>query len=181
MSVSNPTPSRGGDDPPNCAICLCEMDSSSNLATLLCDHQFHETCISQWMLVQLNSEGSAGSWSPPNCPVCRGSAEESKEHGDLLANLGKDKLIDLIQNQLLPKQKALDYEAERIQSAITFHANYCPVHNGTFRNSRVVWMGTDFDLNPQTRMGVADSIFQQFETRETNMDDLQVVFHIQQS
>ena len=45
--------------PRQCAVCLAPFEEGENIRTVLCLHQFHQTCIDPW----LRSHG--------NCPVCK--------------------------------------------------------------------------------------------------------------
>ncbi|RCV20304.1 hypothetical protein SEVIR_4G043400v4 [Setaria viridis] len=53
---------RRGDDPFDCAVCLCEFADDDKLRLLpTCGHAFHVPCIDTWLL------------SHSTCPLCRGS------------------------------------------------------------------------------------------------------------
>ncbi|XP_055808292.1 uncharacterized protein LOC129876834 [Solanum dulcamara] len=52
-----------------CAICLCEYVSNETIGTLECGHEYHATCIEQWLLR-----------GKKNCPICRSSVFPSQQH-----------------------------------------------------------------------------------------------------
>ncbi|KAM3378244.1 hypothetical protein P3S68_010657 [Capsicum galapagoense] len=45
-----------------CAICLCEYENDETIGTLECQHEYHASCIKQWLLKGKTS-----------CPLCRSS------------------------------------------------------------------------------------------------------------
>ncbi|KAF3667169.1 putative deoxyuridine 5'-triphosphate nucleotidohydrolase-like [Capsicum annuum] len=45
-----------------CSICLCEYESDETIGTLECQHEYHASCIKQWLLKGKTS-----------CPLCRSS------------------------------------------------------------------------------------------------------------
>ncbi|MCD7467234.1 hypothetical protein HAX54_004559 [Datura stramonium] len=50
-----------------CVICLCEYVNDEKIGTLECGHEYHATCVEQWLLR-----------GKKNCPICRSSALPSQ-------------------------------------------------------------------------------------------------------
>lgn len=49
---------RGCTEAPNCAVCLDEFDAGADIITLPCMHEFHGSCICEWLKKK------------PTCPCC---------------------------------------------------------------------------------------------------------------
>lgn len=45
-----------------CVICQCEYENDETIGTLECQHEYHESCIKEWLLKGKRS-----------CPICRSS------------------------------------------------------------------------------------------------------------
>ncbi|KAK4345388.1 hypothetical protein RND71_035564 [Anisodus tanguticus] len=55
-----------------CTICLCEYVNDETIGTLECGHEYHASCIEQWLLR-----------GKQNCPICRSSVLPSvEEHAE---------------------------------------------------------------------------------------------------
>jgi hypothetical protein len=44
----------------SCAICLSDIRKYETMKVLKCHHEFHPTCVTEWLLMKTT------------CPVCRG-------------------------------------------------------------------------------------------------------------
>ena len=49
----------------NCAICLETPKQTDKVRTLVCGHQFHSSCISEWIRFSKSTD------STYTCPICR--------------------------------------------------------------------------------------------------------------
>lgn len=61
------------DDSEICSICLCEYVNGETMGILECGHEFHATCIEQWLLR-----------GKKNCPICRSEVLSSPQRMNLL-------------------------------------------------------------------------------------------------
>ncbi len=92
----------------NCVICLNELldnnNDNKNISTLLCGHQFHTKCISQWMLKN------------KKCPLCREviNTGENNEEKSLNSNENSidERLSEIIwevQTEINPEYNSYSY------------------------------------------------------------------------
>ncbi|KAG5626239.1 hypothetical protein H5410_011457, partial [Solanum commersonii] len=54
-----------------CVICQCEYENDETIGTLECQHEYHSSCIKEWLLKGKRS-----------CPICRSSVLPSFDHID---------------------------------------------------------------------------------------------------
>ena len=158
----------------NCPVCL-DAILPDKCGTLPCGHKFHLGCISEWVVQHYRD----GANVPSRCPVCRRSTESTREHGDLLSQLGRQELLRLVRDKVLPKERALQEEAQRIQRSLEYHRSFCPLHNGSFQVSPVLWIGTQFQMTEEARFDVFNTAFESLESVGQGSSNLSVVFHVQ--
>ena len=60
-----------GDSSNTCAICLDQYANGDKLRELPCLHQFHRSCIDEWLLSQTSL-----------CPLCKWDAKSNIDHGE---------------------------------------------------------------------------------------------------
>lgn len=65
-----------------CPICISNFDVGESVITLVCDHIFHEKCISEWLKVK------------KNCPLCRKTVKNSNDLSSLLFFTEESEFID---------------------------------------------------------------------------------------
>jgi hypothetical protein len=50
------------DEPPHCAVCLCDAEEGEEIKTLPCAHRFHAKCVDRWLR------------GHRSCPMCKSDA-----------------------------------------------------------------------------------------------------------
>ena len=63
-----PTRDRSTLQDSECSICLSAFDGQSKGKELQCGHCFHDTCLSRWVVSEIESSSAA---SLPHCPLCK--------------------------------------------------------------------------------------------------------------
>lgn len=73
---------------PDCGICLNKLNNGTKIKTLLCEHQFHDTCIEGWFKKSRNR----------TCPLCR-APDIPVNHEKLPVNKNFDEMVDNYKGQ----------------------------------------------------------------------------------
>ncbi|XP_061403496.1 E3 ubiquitin-protein ligase RNFT1-like isoform X2 [Lethenteron reissneri] len=53
-----------------CVVCLSDIETRQSLRVLPCSHEFHATCVDEWLKIN------------PTCPICRADASEIPHKGE---------------------------------------------------------------------------------------------------